>query len=460
MSGEIKGFDCDKVKLKFWDDIDSRIYRIDEEFEKYENMVAEIEKELQIKEKNIFFRHTDKEKNEIQKKDKYILDLYSRYIIDMIVNGLYNTCKNSKIKESTIEIEAHIDYIKKLGSHTSSEEILGEATNFEAEINQIKILIKKLQHDLGNDIYSFMAILARYIGSRIHSVREQGEFAYVSALECMVAGLREIPEEYFKSDCVEILVKGERIFSIEKLLRDYSHYNSRTDNELYSDVGNKFKIKFELLSEGEERFLDIITKLNDTVVDNDGTGLLVILLDEPDQSLHPEWSRRFFDIILQVIESIEFDGKIQLVISTHSPYLLSDILPDDVILLEREIEKRRLNVRKINFREESSCLGANIYDLMKNEFFMKNTVGEFATKRINEYMRKINGLNVHSENIEEVEAFIDRIGDSIIKKAMLKQLQEKKDKLRLIKNKESILEMITDENDKERVKAYLQTIKV
>ena len=61
MSGEIKGFDCDKVKLKFWDDIDSRIYRIDEEFEKYENMVAEIEKELQIKEKNIFFRHTDKE---------------------------------------------------------------------------------------------------------------------------------------------------------------------------------------------------------------------------------------------------------------------------------------------------------------------------------------------------------------------------------------------------------------
>ncbi len=459
IAGKIKGFDCDKVKIKFEDTLNAKIIINDEDLEKYENKITEISKELLIWEKISILGNSDKKNHAIEKKERYIFDLYSRYIIDMIVNGLYYTCKNNKSEESTIEIETHMDYIKSLDSHTSSEEKLGKATNFEMEINQIKILISKLKYDFGNDMYLVIKTTTRYIGSRMHSVNEQDEFAYVSAFECIIDGLYKIPEEYFNGNGVEILVRDERIYDIEILLRNYSKYTSKIGNKLYSDIGNKFKIMFELLSEGEERFLDIITKLYDTIASNEESKLLVILMDEPDQSLHPEWSRRFIDVLLQVIESIKFNGNIQLVISTHSPYLLSDILPDDVFLLEREKESRRLNMKKLDISEETSCLGANIYDLMKNEFFMNNTVGEFATKKINEYMRKINGLNTDIENTEEIESFIERIGDTIIKKVMMKQLQKKKDKLTLIKNKQTILDMITNDNDKERVKMYLQTIK-
>lgn len=57
-----------------------------------------------------------------------------------------------------------------------------------------------------------------------------------------------------------------------------------------------------MLSEGEEKFLDIIAKIDDCIENNNDAELIVLLLDEPDQALHPEWSRRFIDIIVQVIQ--------------------------------------------------------------------------------------------------------------------------------------------------------------
>ena len=165
-------------------------------------------------------------------------------------------------------------------------------------------------------------------------------------------------------------------------MKIYSYYDSAGINDTYSDIGNKLNLYFELLSEGEERFIDIIAKINDCIKPNENIRLLVLLLDEPDQSLHPEWSRRFIDIITQAINSMNFEGKIQLILSTHSPYLLSDILPSDICKLNRNNVNRTLTISNTTDTEKANGLGANIYDLLNQEFFMDNTVGEFATKKL------------------------------------------------------------------------------
>lgn len=190
--------------------------------------------------------------------------------------------------------------------------------------------------------------------------------------------------------------------------------------KFYTDIHAKFKISFKGLSEGEERLVDIISKIEDSVKENKEAKLLILLFDEPDQSLHPEWSRCFIDIITQIIESIEFKGNIQLILSTHSPYLLSDILPGGILKLQRESNDkgRILKVFSEHDDMKHSGLGANIYDLMQNEFFMKNTVGEFATKKINGYIRKIYELTRNSEDIQEIEYFIEQVGEPIIKKTI------------------------------------------
>lgn len=182
----------------------------------------------------------------------------------------------------------------------------------------------------------------------------------------------------------------------------------------------------------------------------------MLLLDEPDQSLHPEWSRRFIDIITQAINSMNFEGKIQLILSTHSPYLLSDILPSDICKLNRNNVNRTLTISNTTDTEKANGLGANIYDLLNQEFFMDNTVGEFATKKINFYSKKIKELNQNSEDIPEIEYFIEQIGEPIIKNIMKKNLNAKKFASNIETKMDELLTLISNKQDRERVKAYLK----
>ena len=283
---------------------------------------------------------------------------------------------------------------------------------------------------------------------------------YIESFEKIIKYLFDVPEVFFHSNNVELIIDGKKNPSLEKLLEIYSHYVLMHAHDLHSDMGIKFKITFELLSEGEERFIDIISKVTDGIDENEDTKLLVLLLDEPDQSLHPEWSRRFIDVITQAIDSISFEGNIQLILSTHSPYLLSDILPTGILKFDRNSESRNLKIFTSNKNNQFSGLGANIYGLMKQEFFMNNTIGEFATKKINMYSKKIKALSKNSENIQEIEYFINQIGEPIIKKALRKQLESEKQKLNIKENTVELLELITNEQDCEKVRAYLPMIGV
>ncbi len=145
--------------------------------------------------------------------------------------------------------------------------------------------------------------------------------------------------------------------------------------------------------------------------------------------------------------------------SRNCSYLISDILPSDVFMLERVGDNRMLSVQRMDKSGKVSCLGANIYDLMKNQFFMDNAVGEYVTKRINEVVKKIGKLNVDNDyEIKKLDCFIDQLGEPILQKVLKKQLQDKKVELNLIHDKEGILEMITNQEDKERVREYLRML--
>ena len=90
---------------------------------------------------------------------------------------------------------------------------------------------------------------------------------------------------------------------------------------------------------------------------------------------------------------------------------------------------------------------------------MENTVGEFATRKLNNLARKIDGLDCYNDkNIEKIEYFVDQIGETVIRKILKKKLEDKKQKLKLINNKNSILEMITNQDDKQKIKEYLEIL--
>jgi hypothetical protein len=54
---------------------------------------------------------------------------------------------------------------------------------------------------------------------------------------------------------------------------------------------------------------------------------LVILFDEPETHLHPQWQRRLIPALLKVAEGLRDDMAVQLLVSTHAPLVLASLEP-------------------------------------------------------------------------------------------------------------------------------------
>jgi hypothetical protein len=54
---------------------------------------------------------------------------------------------------------------------------------------------------------------------------------------------------------------------------------------------------------------------------------LILLIDEPEAHLHPQWQRRLFPALLDVVQALSPQLHIQLISTTHSPLILSSLEP-------------------------------------------------------------------------------------------------------------------------------------
>ncbi|MEZ4299915.1 MAG: AAA family ATPase [Polyangiaceae bacterium] len=54
---------------------------------------------------------------------------------------------------------------------------------------------------------------------------------------------------------------------------------------------------------------------------------MVILFDEPETHLHPQWQRRLLPALLAAVKAVNPDLEVQLLASTHSPLVLASMEP-------------------------------------------------------------------------------------------------------------------------------------
>lgn len=135
----------------------------------------------------------------------------------------------------------------------------------------------------------------------------------------------------------------------------------------------------------------------------------LILLDEVDQGMHPEWQRKWVSTALPIIEKI-FDNKhLQIIITTHSPIFLSDIYKENIIYLSKDNTEYENN----NFNK---TFGQNIYTLYKNSFFLNRLMGEYAYKSIEDTFEYLNfKINADSKGIR-AESLFNELSDNLKKK--------------------------------------------
>lgn len=139
-----------------------------------------------------------------------------------------------------------------------------------------------------------------------------------------------------------------------------------------------------------------------------------LILDEAEICFHPEYQRLFVSRLLYMIKSLALNlhCAFNIIISTHSPFILSDMPRENILYLDKgEAQNRENFIRP---------LAANISDILYQSFFLKNGfIGEWARTRINEILQK----KEYWEQLSyDEQRFINEIGDEYLQKQVKRHL--------------------------------------
>lgn len=257
----------------------------------------------------------------------------------------------------------------------------------------------------------------------------------------MLALMEEFPDDYFKSKkSIDVKCDVAEDEKVTELLRLYDYYyRIRNDEDGSNNIFRILNIEIQKMSEGQRTFLDIISKCVCAIYTIEPGDNLVLLIDEPDRALHPELARHFLDTLVDSINKCK-DRQIQIVLTSHSPFIVTDILPENVYALDMDNGRRKI-------RNNKDTYATNIYYLLMDSFMLKNTFGEYSYKQLQYILELLNKPEeIETEKLEWIKRIIDRIGEKTVKKKML-QLYKKHDDF-----KSRLIEQLTSETDEIKLK--------
>lgn len=217
-------------------------------------------------------------------------------------------------------------------------------------------------------------------------------------------------------------IETSEIKTINELFRlFYENENFKANNKYY--LCNFLLIEFKGLSNGEKNLLSLFSRLYSTSKFYDLKNKeIIMLLDEPEVGLHPQWQTEFITKLLSFFNILFSENKIQILLTTHSPILLSDFPSNNVLYLKKDEVTGECQI-DIN-QNLISTFGANIHSLYANAFFLKDNraaMGNIAKNYISDLIKDIQNK---TKNKEELLKSIELIGEPLIRDRLKALLEE------------------------------------
>lgn len=126
----------------------------------------------------------------------------------------------------------------------------------------------------------------------------------------------------------------------------------------------------------------------------------LVFIDEGEVYYHPEWQRRYLSTLLDMLCVVKEKAKIQIILTANSPFVISDVMKEDVQYLSDKKE------------EFENTLGQNIHKLLKKNFFMDYTIGEYSRKLLETIIFQLtNEKNTKSEDSADIYHYFDDTQD-------------------------------------------------
>jgi AAA15 family ATPase/GTPase len=311
--------------------------------------------------------------------------------------------------------------------YAASLDIITEELDWKAPISQIIISFFKKQKWIGNS-----GALIYFYETIINAINLSDYF-------------NELGESF-----TFFINSGESVNSAGKTSKSPKHTLLEQVYEAYTDYENLFirlgtnhpsgllDFKWRELSSGEKALLDLFARLVHlrsrsfaNVNDNDyqipdiaKLRTIILLIDEGESGFHPQWQKRFLKYLTNFLVHDYARFNVQIIVTSHSPFLISDLPRENVIFLEKDGKK----VKVLSSDHFNLTFGGNIHEMLMDSFFLQDgVVGEFAREKINDVIKEIQKKEkIEPQRISELKRFILTIGEPVIRVKLLALLNEKK----------------------------------
>lgn len=242
--------------------------------------------------------------------------------------------------------------------------------------------------------------------------------------------LREFDDRYFTADqfvypIIDIDDDDKRFLGLFEAMGQYH----RDQFEVFPKEFLPYKLSY--LSSGEYQYTKIWGALENAIELKFGEfgerGKLVsmkdlqltVLMDEPETYLHPEYCREFIDKTVKVLERRNPELQLQLIITTHSPFMLSDTISSQVT--------------RVDYDEDGECIvqeptdkpyfAANILSIMADGFFLDYTIGEYSRAFLTEKFKFLRNLaesdrpitTEELSQVNKIRTILPYVGDEMIR---------------------------------------------
>lgn len=154
---------------------------------------------------------------------------------------------------------------------------------------------------------------------------------------------------------------------------------------------------------------------------------LILLLDELENYMHPEMCRTFIRNLNVLLSKRNPNTELQVLISTHSPFMLSDVMASQVIKMDYDE-----NGKCVISESKKPYYAANIHSIMADGFFLEYTIGEQARIFLEDKFKLLQRLTCMNRNLSSSEkeeltmirSLIPNIGDALIRHCFCMMLEK------------------------------------
>lgn len=261
--------------------------------------------------------------------------------------------------------------------------------------------VKKEPSHIGVKVHQTLHFLERliYIDETEQSEMNNNGFSY---------------EEYIQQFFPDMNIEGPKTimeYYPPPIFRNYIYLKNDMNQEC---------IEFPLLSSGERQYLFMLSAylyhLRNIISVPENAGRVkyhnvCLFLDEIELCFHPEYQRLFVANLLQSLKDnkVTESVNVNVVLTTHSPFVLSDIPQSNILYLENgEDVKEQMKVK---------TFASNINELLAESFFLNGGfVGEFACQVVNDLTSFLLGKQHERRwDMDSADQLIETVGDDVVK---------------------------------------------